>query len=99
MFKISVAPETAGDVELGDIESPKDPAMSTEEAPTKERSSSSRGIPMKETEPELDFTPSKGLTSAEAAKLLEQWGMNELPEKVTPKVCVLLSPSLFSLLV
>lgn len=32
------------------------------------------------------FTPSKGLTSAEAARLLEQWGRNELAEKNKSKV-------------
>jgi len=31
------------------------------------------------------FVPSKGLTSEEAAKLLEQYGRNELEEKVKPK--------------
>lgn len=47
------------------------------------------GIPMSEEgeeKPKL-FTPSKGLTSAEAARLLEQWGRNELAEKNKSKVC------------
>jgi H+-transporting ATPase len=29
--------------------------------------------------------PHEGLTSQQAAQLLEQWGKNELPEKITPK--------------
>ena len=32
------------------------------------------------------FTPSKGLTSAEAARLLQEWGRNELEEKKKSKV-------------
>ena len=32
------------------------------------------------------FTASQGLTSFEAAKLLEEYGRNELPEKNKPKV-------------
>jgi hypothetical protein len=35
-----------------------------------------------------EFTPSKGLSGAEAAALLEQYGRNELEEKVKKKVCV-----------
>eukprot|EP00605_Chrysophyceae_sp_TOSAG23-4_P002329 GSChrysophyteH1.ASY1.ANO1.2575.1 assembled CDS len=31
------------------------------------------------------FTPSKGLSDIEANVLLQRWGKNELPEKVTPK--------------
>jgi len=37
-----------------------------------------------------DFVISKGLTSAEAAKLLEQWGRNELEEKSVPKWLIFL---------
>ena len=37
-----------------------------------------------------DFVPSHGLTSAEAAKLLEEHGRNELPEKITPSWLVFL---------
>ncbi len=43
---------------------------------------------MKESSGEPEFVPSKGLTSQEAAVLLEKWGKNELPEKVVPKVRV-----------
>jgi hypothetical protein len=32
----------------------------------------------------VKFTPSHGLTSAEADTLLQQWGKNELVEKVVP---------------
>lgn len=35
-------------------------------------------------------TAEKGLTSAEAAKLLAQYGPNALPEKTKPKVCILI---------
>jgi hypothetical protein len=31
-----------------------------------------------------EFTPAEGMTSEEAARLLEQWGRNELEEKDTP---------------
>jgi H+-transporting ATPase len=34
---------------------------------------------------EFEQAPHDGLTSQQAAKLLEQWGKNELPEKITPK--------------
>jgi H+-transporting ATPase len=34
---------------------------------------------------EFEQAPHEGLTSQQAAKLLEQWGKNELPEKITPK--------------
>lgn len=44
-----------------------------------------------------EFIPSEGLTSAEAEKLLHQWGPNELEEKVTPGVFKLYSQLLFSL--
>lgn len=46
-----------------------------------------------------DFIASKGLTSAQAAELLLQWGRNELEEKNKPKVCKLssLSTSFFVL--
>jgi hypothetical protein len=43
----------------------------------------SDGVSLKETDV---FVPSKGLTDEEARVLLQQWGTNELPEKVTPKV-------------
>ena len=33
-----------------------------------------------------DFVVSKGLTSAEAAQLLQKWGRNELEDKQKPKV-------------
>ena len=36
-------------------------------------------------EVEFEQAPHDGLTSQQAAKLLEQWGKNELPEKITPK--------------
>ena len=52
----------------------------------------SDGVALKEAD---EFVPSQGLTEAEAAVLLAQWGRNELPEKVVPKVRGgLLGPSL-----
>lgn len=46
------------------------------------------GIPMTEegVDQKDSFIPSKGLTSAEAARLLQQWGRNELAEKKKSKV-------------
>jgi H+-transporting ATPase len=41
-------------------------------------------------ENEDDFPLSHGITNAEAAELLKQWGRNELPEKVTPSWLVFL---------
>ena len=46
-------------------------------------------IPMEDDDEGADrksFVASRGLTSAEAAKLLERWGRNELEEKNKPKV-------------
>lgn len=47
-------------------------------------------VPMEEEEggKVKDFTPSTGLTSAEARDLLEKWGRNELADKKKPKVSV-----------
>lgn len=53
--------------------------------------SSNAHIPMEEDEEGGDrksFTASRGLTSQQAAELLERWGRNELEEKTKPKVCV-----------
>ena len=47
----------------------------------------SDGVALSENE---SFTPSKGLTDIEANVLLQRWGKNELPEKITPKVSYLL---------
>ena len=53
-------------------------------------------IPLEEDEEGGDsrksFVASRGLTSQEAAKLLERWGRNELEEKTKPKVCCEISP-------
>jgi len=53
------------------------------------------GIPdeseLEEDRGDANFVESKGLTSQEAAKLLEQWGRNELPEKVVPKWYIFVS--------
>lgn len=50
-------------------------------------SSASQGIPMTEegAEKTKEFTPSKGLTTEEAARLLQQWGRNELEDKKKAK--------------
>ena len=45
----------------------------------------SRGIPLSSGDEKI-LTPSKGLTSAEAEKLLLKYGRNELEDKHTPKV-------------
>jgi hypothetical protein len=49
-------------------------------------SKGSKEIHMKEASGEPEFVVSTGLTSQEAAVLLQKWGRNELPEKITPKV-------------
>ena len=50
----------------------------------------SNHIPMEDEEEggQKEFVMSKGLTSSEAAALLEKWGRNELEEKNKPKVGV-----------
>ena len=40
------------------------------------------------------FIPSKGITTVEAHRLLEQWGRNELSEKKKSKVIIVLVMSL-----
>ncbi len=37
-----------------------------------------------------EFRPSKGLTTAEAERLLERWGRNELEERTTPAWLIVL---------
>jgi hypothetical protein len=46
------------------------------------------GIPMTEEgiDQKKSFIPSKGLSTVEAHRLLEQWGRNELSEKKKSKV-------------
>jgi len=53
-------------------------------------------IPMEEDEEggRESFVASRGLTSAEAAQLLERWGRNELEEKNKPKVRPTFDPHL-----
>jgi hypothetical protein len=50
----------------------------------------SNGVSMKESSNSDEFVPSVGLTEAQATKLLERWGKNELPEKVVPKVSIII---------
>ncbi|KAJ1395842.1 putative P-type H+-ATPase, partial [Ochromonadaceae sp. CCMP2298] len=50
----------------------------------------SQGLPDEEGVEQRDFTPSKGLTTAEAEALLQQWGRNELQEKSKAKWLIFL---------
>jgi len=78
---LGISEEKSTDVELVELDKiyPSSDNMTT----TTTEGRPSDGVALKEAD---EFVPSKGLTEAEAAVLLKQWGKNELPEKVTPKV-------------